>query len=48
MPTLPDPERTVCLLDEADWEAFQRLIDEPPKPTPKLADLLARPSVFDC
>jgi uncharacterized protein (DUF1778 family) len=34
-------------LDTERWEAFQAALDAPPKPLPRLAALLAKPSVFE-
>lgn len=34
-------------LDEARWSAFIAALDAPPRPTPRLAELMRRPSVFE-
>lgn len=43
--TLPD--RQVFGLDIEQWTAFQEALDAPPRPMPRLAELLAKPSVFE-
>jgi len=43
--TLPDRQRFG--LDAEQWQAFQAALDAPPRPTPRLAALLQRPSVFE-
>jgi uncharacterized protein (DUF1778 family) len=43
--TLPD--RQHFGLDARQWDAFQAALDAPPRPTPRLAKLLRKPSVFE-
>jgi uncharacterized protein (DUF1778 family) len=43
--TLPDRRRFG--LDAEQWAAFQAALDAPPRPLPRLAELLREPSVFD-
>lgn len=43
--TLPDRRRFG--LDAGQWAAFQAALDAPPRPAPRLAQLLREPSVFD-
>lgn len=43
--TLPDRQRFG--LDKAQWEAFQRALDAPSRPSRRLAKLLKEPSVFE-
>ncbi len=43
--TLPDRRRFG--LDAEQWSAFQAALDAPPRPLPRLAELLREPSVFD-
>lgn len=43
--TLPD--RTRFELDARQWAAFQRALDAPVRPGPRLRTLLTAPSVFD-
>jgi uncharacterized protein (DUF1778 family) len=43
--TLPDRRRFG--LSAAQWEAFQAALSTPPRPAPRLAKLLKKPSVFD-
>jgi uncharacterized protein (DUF1778 family) len=43
--TLPDRRRFG--LDAEQWAAFQAALDAPPRPLPRLAELLHEPSVFD-
>ena len=43
--TLPDRRRFG--LNAEQWAAFQAALDAPPRPAPRLAKLLRRPSVFD-
>ncbi|MDR0960244.1 MAG: DUF1778 domain-containing protein [Propionibacteriaceae bacterium] len=40
-------EQPVYYVDQAAWDEFNRILDEPPLPVPAIADLLARPTVFD-
>lgn len=40
--TLPDRQRFE--LDAEQWKAFQTALDAPPRPLPRLAKLLKRPS----
>jgi len=43
--TLPDRQRFGLTADQ--WEAFQAALSAPPRPSPRLAKLLAEPSVFE-
>ena len=43
--TLPDRRRFG--LNAEQWRAFQRALDAPPQPAPRLAKLLREPSVFE-
>jgi uncharacterized protein (DUF1778 family) len=43
--TLPDRQRFG--LTASQWRAFQRALDAPPQPAPRLAKLLREPSVFE-
>jgi uncharacterized protein (DUF1778 family) len=43
--TLPD--RTLFPLSAGQWEAFQAALAAPPRPAPRLARLLKKPSVFE-
>jgi uncharacterized protein (DUF1778 family) len=43
--TLPDRHRFGLTADQ--WEAFQSALDAPPRPAPRLARLLAEPSLFE-
>ena len=43
--TLPDRQRFG--LSTRQWEAFQAALSAPPRPAPRMARLLKRPSVFD-
>lgn len=43
--TLPD--RTRFGLNAERWAAFQAALDAPPRPLPRLAELLTQPSVFE-
>ena len=43
--TLPDRRRFE--LNTEDWMAFQAALDAPPRPVPRLVQLLREPSVFD-
>jgi len=43
--TLPD--RQHFGLDKAQWEAFQKALDAPSRPSRRLAKLLKEPSVFE-
>ena len=43
--TLPD--RQHFGMNAEQWEAFQALLDAPPRPAPRLNKLLREPSVFD-
>jgi uncharacterized protein (DUF1778 family) len=43
--TLPDRRRFG--LDAEQWEAFQALLEAPPRTLPRLARLLQEPSVFE-
>ncbi|MDO9243644.1 MAG: DUF1778 domain-containing protein [Rhodocyclaceae bacterium] len=40
-------ERRHFTLDEAQWEAFQRALDAPPQPLPRLEKLMAEPGLLD-
>ncbi len=40
-------ERTRFELSPERWEAFQKLLDEPPRDVPELRRLMAEPSVFE-
>jgi len=43
--TLPDRRRFG--LNAEQWEAFQAALSAPPRPAPRLARLLKKPSVFE-
>jgi uncharacterized protein (DUF1778 family) len=43
--TLPDRRRFG--LNAEQWRAFQKALDAPPAPAPRLAKLLREPSVFE-
>jgi uncharacterized protein (DUF1778 family) len=43
--TLPDRRRFG--LNKVQWEAFQKALDAPPRPSRRLARLLKEPSVFE-
>jgi len=43
--TLPDRRRFG--LNKAQWDAFQKALDAPPRPSRRLAKLLKEPSVFE-
>jgi len=43
--TLPDRRRFG--LDEEQWTEFQAALDAPPRPAPRLLELLREPSVFE-
>jgi uncharacterized protein (DUF1778 family) len=43
--TLPDRRRFGLTAER--WKAFQTALDAPPRPAPRLARLLRRPSVFE-
>jgi uncharacterized protein (DUF1778 family) len=43
--TLPDRQRFG--LNAAQWEAFQKALSAPPRPSRRLAKLLKEPSVFE-
>jgi uncharacterized protein (DUF1778 family) len=43
--TLPDRRRFG--LDKAQWEAFQKALNAPPRPSRRLVKLLKEPSVFE-
>lgn len=43
--TLPDRQRFG--LSKAQWEAFQRALNSPPRPSRRLSRLLKEPSVFE-
>jgi uncharacterized protein (DUF1778 family) len=43
--TLPDRQRFG--LNTEQWRAFQKALDAPPRPAPRLAKLLREPSVFE-
>ena len=43
--TLPDRQRFG--LNKTQWEAFQKALDAPPKPSRRLARLLKEPSIFE-
>jgi uncharacterized protein (DUF1778 family) len=43
--TLPDRRRFG--LNAKQWEAFQAALSAPPRPAPRLARLLKKPSVFE-
>ncbi len=40
-------DRTVFRLDAETWEAFQKALDAPPRPMPRMKDLLSEPSPFE-
>lgn len=40
-------DRTVFRLDAKTWEAFQKALDAPPHPMPRMKALLSRPSPFE-
>ena len=41
------PDRQVFRLDADAWEAFQAMLDAPPRPLPRMTRLLTEPSVFE-
>lgn len=41
------PDRQHFGLDAQAWTAFQEALDAPPRPMPRLAELLSKPSVFE-
>jgi len=41
------PDRRRLGLDAEQWSAFLAALDAPPRPTPRLAELLNKPSVFE-
>lgn len=43
--TLPDRQRFGLTADQ--WKAFQAALSAPPRPAPRLAKLLKKPSVFE-
>jgi uncharacterized protein (DUF1778 family) len=43
--TLPDRQKFGLNADQ--WSAFQKALDAPPQPAPRLAKLLQEPSVFE-
>lgn len=43
--TLPDRQKFG--LNAAQWRAFQKALDSPPQPSPRLDKLLQEPSVFE-
>ena len=43
--TLPDRQRFG--LNAEQWKAFQAALNAPPRPSPRLEELLNRPSVFE-
>lgn len=43
--TLPDRQKFG--LNAAQWRAFQKALDAPPQPSPRLDKLLQEPSVFE-
>ena len=43
--TLPDRQKFG--LNAGQWSAFQKALDTPPPPAPRLAKLLQEPSVFE-
>ena len=43
----PYPNRQRFGLSARQWEAFQAALSAPPRPAPRMARLLKRPSVFD-
>lgn len=40
-------DRRIFALDEADWEAFQEILDRPVEHKPRLSRLLSEPGVLD-
>jgi uncharacterized protein (DUF1778 family) len=40
-------DRRVFALDDESWDELQDLLDRPPAPKPRLAQLLSTPSVLD-
>ena len=40
-------DRRLFIFDDAQWEAFLTVLDEPTVPTPRLERLLKEPSVLD-
>jgi uncharacterized protein (DUF1778 family) len=40
-------DRRLFILDDAQWEAFLTVLDEPTTPTPRLERLMKEPSVLD-
>lgn len=43
--TLPDRQKFGLNTDQ--WAAFQKALDAPPQPAPRLAKLLQEPSIFE-
>jgi len=41
------PDRQKFGLNAEQWRAFQKALDAPPQPAPRLAKLLQEPSVFE-
>lgn len=40
-------DRRLFLLDDTQWDAFQKALDAPPRPHPRLERLLREPSAFE-
>lgn len=40
-------DRRTFHLDAKQWEAFQKALDAPPRPMPRMLELLAEPGFFD-
>lgn len=40
-------DRRIFALDDADWQAFQEILDRPVEHKPRLARLLSEPGVLD-
>jgi len=40
-------DRRIFALDEADWQAFQEILDRPVEHKPRLARLLSEPGALD-
>ncbi len=41
------PDRRRIGLDAGQWAAFQAALDAPPRPLPRLSELLNKPSIFE-
>lgn len=40
-------DRQVFVLDSESWDKIQDLLDQPPDPSPRIATLLAQPSILE-